>query len=52
MVGATGDLVSQTARAWSIAQGSALQAQTPTWGRIVGALKAYAESGKPDPFLG
>ena len=23
-----------------------------TWGRIVGALKAYAESGKPAPFLG
>ncbi len=23
-----------------------------TWGRIVGALKAYAESGKPSPFLG
>lgn len=23
-----------------------------TWGRIVGALKAYAESGSPAPFLG
>ncbi len=23
-----------------------------TWGRIVGALKGYAESGVPDPFLG
>ena len=23
-----------------------------TWGRIVGALKAYAESGEPAPFLG
>lgn len=23
-----------------------------TWGRIVGALKAYAESGQPAPFLG
>jgi hypothetical protein len=23
-----------------------------TWGRIVGALKEYAESGKPAPFLG
>ena len=23
-----------------------------TWGRIVGALKAYAESGKAVPFLG
>lgn len=23
-----------------------------TWGRIVGALKSYAESGTPDPFLG
>ena len=23
-----------------------------TWGRIVGALKAYAESGNPAPFLG
>jgi hypothetical protein len=23
-----------------------------TWGRIVGALKAYAESGKAAPFLG
>jgi uncharacterized protein YndB with AHSA1/START domain len=23
-----------------------------TWGRIVGALKAYAESGDPAPFLG
>jgi hypothetical protein len=22
------------------------------WGRIVGALKTYAESGKPGPFLG
>lgn len=23
-----------------------------TWGRIAGALKSYAESGMPDPFLG
>ena len=23
-----------------------------TWGRIVGALKGYAESGAPQPFLG
>jgi len=23
-----------------------------TWGRIVGALKTYAESGQPHPFLG
>ena len=23
-----------------------------TWGRIVGALKGYAESGTPDPFMG
>ncbi len=23
-----------------------------TWGRIVGALKAYAETGTPQPFLG
>lgn len=23
-----------------------------TWGRILGALKGYAESGKPAPFLG
>lgn len=23
-----------------------------TWGRIVGALKAYSESGNPAPFLG
>ena len=23
-----------------------------TWGRIVGALKAYSESGRPAPFLG
>ncbi len=23
-----------------------------TWGRIVGALKAYAETGHPAPFLG
>jgi uncharacterized protein YndB with AHSA1/START domain len=23
-----------------------------TWGRIVGALKQYAESGKPGPYLG
>jgi uncharacterized protein YndB with AHSA1/START domain len=23
-----------------------------TWGRVVGALKAYVESGNPQPFLG
>jgi uncharacterized protein YndB with AHSA1/START domain len=23
-----------------------------TWGRIIGALKAYAETGTPQPFLG